>query len=212
MKNMILASIVISFLMIGCSDNSKKNAEVKVQHQSEQVSKKNVPSKNPVVVKKSKSFMDETKDVGTKVATVVKSSTQGVVKKSKELAKKVKNSEIVQKVVKKVSNETKTLMNMTGGSGMMTGGKSINTVQANAAPKEPKLFVKCAGCHGAKAQKHALGVSEVIAGWNVKKIENALHGYKNGTFGGVMKGVMKGQVSSLSDKDIKVLAQYISKL
>jgi cytochrome c553 len=215
MRNIILASIVLSFLMIGCSDNSKKNTEVKVGQQSEQATKKPIIKKTSTVTKKSENLTNETKEVGAKVATVVKQSTQIIIKKTKELTKKVKNNEIVQKVVKKVSEGTKALVNVAAESGMMAGGSGMSanaTSQKKDSLKEPKLFTKCAGCHGAKAQKHALGVSKIIAGWSAKKIENALHGYKNGTFGGVMKGVMKGQASSLSDNDMKVLANYISKL
>jgi len=74
------------------------------------------------------------------------------------------------------------------------------------------IFKKCAGCHGIKAEKKALGKSQVIAGWEVNKIEKALHGYKDGTYGGAMKGLMKGQVASLDDVKIQELAKYISSL
>ncbi len=73
-------------------------------------------------------------------------------------------------------------------------------------------FAACAGCHGAKAEKKALGKSQVIAGWDVAKTEKALKGYKDGSYGGPMKAVMKGQVARLSDADIKDLAQQISKM
>lgn len=72
-------------------------------------------------------------------------------------------------------------------------------------------WAPCASCHGATAEKSALGKSQIIKGWEASKVEAALNGYKNGTYGGVMKGVMKGQVSRLSDEDIKDLAQQISK-
>ena len=74
------------------------------------------------------------------------------------------------------------------------------------------LFVKCAGCHGANAEKSALGKSQIIKGWDITKTQNALSGYKNGSYGGAMKGVMKGQVARLSDADIKEIAEKISKL
>jgi len=208
MRNIILVSIIISFLMIGCSDNSKKNTEVKVGHKSEQITKKSVVKKTPAIKENSKNLMDETKEAGIKAAASVRQSAKTILKKTKELAKKVKNNQTVQKVIKKVSKETKALANIAAGSSLY---KKVSS-QKKDKLKVPKLFAKCAGCHGNKAQKHALGVSKIIAGWSAKKIEDALHGYKNGTFGGVMKGVMKGQVSSLSDKDIKVLANYISTL
>lgn len=75
-----------------------------------------------------------------------------------------------------------------------------------------QLFKACAGCHGANAEKQALGKSQIIKGWDATKVENALHGYKNGTYGTEMKGVMKGQVARLSDEDIKALAAHIASL
>ncbi|MEN4045388.1 c-type cytochrome [Sulfurimonas sp. NWX367] len=75
-----------------------------------------------------------------------------------------------------------------------------------------KLFTACSSCHGAHAEKKALGKSQIIKGWDKTKIITALKGYKDGTYGGAMKAVMKGQAAKLSDADIKALAEYISKL
>ncbi|MBD3824689.1 MAG: c-type cytochrome [Epsilonproteobacteria bacterium] len=74
------------------------------------------------------------------------------------------------------------------------------------------LFKKCASCHGQKAEKSALNKSQVIAGWDAAKIEAALKGYKDGTYGGAMKGLMKGQVASYDDAKIKAVAEYIATL
>ncbi|VAY86329.1 Cytochrome C553 (soluble cytochrome f) [hydrothermal vent metagenome] len=87
---------------------------------------------------------------------------------------------------------------------------SSSVLSANANGKA--LFGKCVGCHGAKAEKKALGKSAVIKGWSKAKIEKALNGYKNGTYGKAMKGIMKGQVASLNKKQISMLAGYIAKL
>ncbi|HIO90508.1 MAG TPA: c-type cytochrome, partial [Campylobacterales bacterium] len=70
----------------------------------------------------------------------------------------------------------------------------------------------CAGCHGKNAEKKALGKSQIIAGWDAAKTEAALNGYKDGSYGGAMKGVMAGQVTKLSADDIKALAAYIAGL
>lgn len=88
------------------------------------------------------------------------------------------------------------------------------TVQVveEAAVNGSVLFKKCASCHGQKAEKSALGKSQVIAGWDVSKIDKALHGYKDGSYGGAMKGLMKSQVQSLNDAQITALAEYISSL
>lgn len=72
------------------------------------------------------------------------------------------------------------------------------------------LFKKCAGCHGVKAEKKALGKSKIVANMSKDEIVKALQGYKAGTYGGVMKGVMRGQVANLEEKDIVALAQYIT--
>jgi cytochrome c553 len=73
-----------------------------------------------------------------------------------------------------------------------------------------KIYTKCIGCHGVNAEKSALGASQVIAGWDVEKIESALKGYKDGTYGGNQAVIMKGQVAPLGDAEIKALAEYIS--
>ncbi len=70
---------------------------------------------------------------------------------------------------------------------------------------------KCASCHGATAEKSALGKSQIIKGWNADKIISALQGYKDGSYGGAMKGLMASQVSSLHTDEIKALADFISK-
>jgi len=74
------------------------------------------------------------------------------------------------------------------------------------------LYRKCASCHGVDASKKALGKSQVIKGWSVEKLTNAIEGYKNGTYGGEMKTMMKGQVQDLNAVDINILSKYISKL
>jgi len=61
----------------------------------------------------------------------------------------------------------------------------------------------CKGCHGANFEKHALGKSKIVANMTKAEIGNALTGYKAGTYGGPMKGVMKGQVARYSNADLK---------
>lgn len=71
------------------------------------------------------------------------------------------------------------------------------------------LYKKCTACHGATGEKKALGKSAVIKGWEVQKTVAALKGYQDGTYGGAMKGLMKGQVKSLDDAQIEALAKFI---
>ena len=72
------------------------------------------------------------------------------------------------------------------------------------------LFKTCATCHGAKAEKSALNKSQIIAGWDAAKIVASVNGYKDGSYGGAMKGVMKPIASGLSDEDLKAVAATIA--
>ena len=82
---------------------------------------------------------------------------------------------------------------------------SLTAVAADGA----SLYNKCAACHGKSGEKKALGKSQAIKGWDATKTVAALNGYKDGTYGGPMKGLMKGQVKSLDDAQIEALAKYI---
>jgi cytochrome c len=85
--------------------------------------------------------------------------------------------------------------------------------KASSGSNGKLLFVqKCASCHGQKAEKMALGKSQVIAGWEASAVEAALIGYREGTYGGPMKGLMAGQVKVLDEAQIKALSDYISTL
>ena len=81
---------------------------------------------------------------------------------------------------------------------------------ATAASLSAASIAACAGCHGADFSKAALGKSQVVKGWDAAKIETALKGYKDGSYGGAMKATMAGQVKALSDADIADLAKQIA--
>ncbi len=101
-------------------------------------------------------------------------------------------------VVKQTTTENKVVSEETVKNSVILDGKS--------------LFASCSSCHGQNAEKSALNKSQIIAGWDKQKIKNALNGYKNGTYGGAMKDIMKGQVANKTDAQIDILADYISKL
>jgi cytochrome c-type protein NapB len=61
----------------------------------------------------------------------------------------------------------------------------------------------CKGCHGQHFEKHALGKSKIVKDLTKAEVSAALVGYKAGTYGGAMKGVMKGQVAKYSDAELK---------
>lgn len=74
------------------------------------------------------------------------------------------------------------------------------------------LYKKCAGCHGANGEKVALGKSKVIQDLTQEQLKNSLAGYKDGSYGGSMKAIMKGQVAALNAEQIDSLASYIAGL
>ena len=69
----------------------------------------------------------------------------------------------------------------------------------------------CKGCHGQNFEKAALGKSKIVSDMTHADIAAALKGYKAGTYGGPMKGLMKGQVAKYSDADLDAFAQTIGK-
>ncbi|MEO1953580.1 MAG: cytochrome C [Campylobacterales bacterium] len=69
----------------------------------------------------------------------------------------------------------------------------------------------CKGCHGADFSKHALGKSKIVKDLTHDEIAHALKGYKAGTYGGPMKGLMKGQVAKYSDADLEAFSKTIGK-
>ena len=85
------------------------------------------------------------------------------------------------------------------------------TIATNELSAEA-LFKTCASCHGLKGEKEALGKSQVITGWDKNRVIKALNGYKDGSYGGVMKNLMKTHVETKTPEQIEVLADYISKL
>lgn len=71
---------------------------------------------------------------------------------------------------------------------------------------------KCAPCHGLHGEKNALSKSQVIAGWKSEKVESALAGYKDGSYGGDFKEMMRGQVGQLDSNETHLVAKYVSEL
>jgi len=67
----------------------------------------------------------------------------------------------------------------------------------------------CKGCHGQSFEKKALGRSKIVKNMTHIEIATALKGYKAGTFGGPMKGIMKGQVSKYSDADLEAFSKTV---
>ena len=68
----------------------------------------------------------------------------------------------------------------------------------------------CAGCHGQNFEKKAMNVSKIVKEMSKADIIAALKGYKDGSYGGNMKGIMAGQVKALDDAAIEEIATQIA--
>jgi cytochrome c553 len=218
MKKILLSSIVAIVLLTGCGEDKKAESKVVAEVKQE------VVKQEPKVVETQKV---EEKTSESKLVDQVKESTSNVASKIVEESKKIadaatpvvksvsekvaKTTEAVTKEVQEAANSTKEKVTETVNS-VAAKVEEVTASEDDLVAKGQGLYMKCAACHGANAQNPALGKSQIIKGWEVSKTVDALNGYKNDTYGGAMKGVMKSQVSSLSDNDIKALAAFISTL
>jgi cytochrome c553 len=204
MNKVLLGSIVALFIFAGCNESSEETQKVQKVEKAEaaQTATVNDTKKNIEIIKaKSNEIIDSSKEI----VKAVKEETLKAVDDSKDATKDAiaKAKEVSVDVVKQANDVAKDI------------SKSIDnaiTPKDETDERIKTLFVKCAGCHGKNGEVHALGKSQKIGQWDEKKIEDALLGYKNGTYGGDMKGIMKGQVMQLSEADIKALSKYISKI
>ena len=84
---------------------------------------------------------------------------------------------------------------------------------AFAADDGESLFqANCQGCHGADGSRVPPNAAGAVKGLGEDQILKMLSGYKDGSFGGKSKQVMKGVVSRLSDDQLKSVAGYAAKL
>jgi len=180
----VISAVVAAFLLIGCSEDSSKKIDEAASKTKESVTQTQEAAKE--VVKSTNEMVEKAKVVADKV-----------VEASKEVAVEAKKlaDETIEATKKTINKAAKDVQDATA------------TVDAGKT-----LYKACAGCHGASGEKAALGKSQIIQAWPAEKTEHALNGYKDGSYGGAMKGLMKGQVSKLSDSDIKAVSEYISKL
>ena len=69
----------------------------------------------------------------------------------------------------------------------------------------------CKGCHGQQWEKSAMDKSKVIKEMSKEEILTALKGYQEGTYGGVMKGLMEEQVKEISEEEMEEIVSKIKK-
>lgn len=214
----IAISIVLALFLIGCSDDASKSSdsmdtqtkEVKATAQdSDMVADE--PTEEDAVLDDSvedmtdsvKDMSDSMKDTADEVVDETKDAVTDMADNMQESTDEMTES-MADATTDMADSASDTANSMADAmTGMMPGSSSLSGKE---------IFKVCATCHGVNAEKAALGKSKVIKGWDSVKIENALHGYKEGTYGGPMKAVMKGQVSKLDSEEIEAVSEYISNL
>lgn len=183
----IVLSVVLAMFLVACSDN--KTTKEAPQESVKSETKKVEEPKAPEVVQEVKAEVQEvTKEVVEKSTEVAEESKKAVEEKVEAV-----QVEVSKAVAKPAPVETPKPV-------------AVKTIDGG------QLFTKCVACHGANAEKSALGKSKIIKGWSVDKVMTAFHGYKDGTYGGAMKGVMKSQIANFNEDELKALAEHISKL
>lgn len=187
--NKYLVPLFVSAFMMGCSDNSSSEAttEKTITKEAQSVEKP-MPKPTPEPAKEEKKVESEAPKAEPKAE--VKSAPK-VEAKPKPIVKAEPKPEPKPTAV----------------------ASSPKTVAPAPLKSGKDIYAKCAACHGADGGTKALGKSEVIKGWDAAKVAEALKGYKAGSRNiHGMGAIMKGQASTLSDSDIKIVSDYISKL
>ena len=195
MKTRHILALAIVAALTGCSGGddaatggAEKSMVEKAAEGAKDVAGKAVDSAKDAAT----AVVEGTKDAASAAADATKEAAGAAVDKAKEVAGDAAAS------VKEAAS---------GAVDSAKGAVAAATGGADGA----KLYAACAGCHGPRGDMKALNVSSLLAGQSKEDIAKKIHGYKDGSYGGPMKGVMATQVTKLSDADIEALADYISK-
>jgi len=207
MKKIIVLSVAtVAILTFSGCGNDKKAAEA-TQTATQQAAE-TTKNATEAVKEAANKTVEAAKETASKAAEAVKESAQKAAEATKEAASNVVNkaAEEAKEVAKKAAESTKEVAN-----------KAANAVKeataSNDNSKGQEIYKRCVSCHGADGKTKALGKSEVIAGQNADDLVKKIEAYKAGTRNVAgMGALMKGQVGSLSDEEIKAVAAYISSL
>ena len=216
MKKTFIYSLVLAAFLVGCGDSAKETASAAADNAKESTA--NVVEATKDAAKSAAAGAAEAVKEGKNVATAAKDAVKETATKAVEATKEAASNaaeatkEAASNVVESAKEAAGNAVEATKEAAGNVAEKATEAVAAATGADGAAAYKKCAACHGAKAEKKALGASKIIAGWDAAKVEEALNGYKAGTYGGGMKGVMKGQVASMSDADIKAVSAYISTL
>jgi cytochrome c553 len=121
----------------------------------------------------------------------------------------------VKETAKVAVEETKETATKAVEASKEVAAEAVESLKEAVAPSEnvagAAAYAKCAGCHGKDGKTKALGKSEVVAGQSAADLTVKMAEYKAGTRNVTGMGtLMKGQVASMSDDDIKAVSEYMS--
>jgi len=187
MKQITLLSIVLAALLFsGCGEETKKQAA-----EATAITEEAVQNDTDDVKEVAKNLTEATKVKAVELAKAAKEEADRMAEQAAQAAKELK-----QKAVE-------------------TSHKAQEMADAVLSNKEKGkvLYAKCAGCHGQDGKTQALGKSEEIAGQSVLELKTKIKAYKKGDRNVAGMGtLMKGQVLSMTDEEIKDISAYISTL
>jgi len=197
MKKLVIISVatVAVLTFSGCgnkSDEGSKNVVTETAAKAVDTTKEAAAKTTEAVKETATKAAEATKEAATKAAETTKEAAAKATDAAKETATKA--AEATKEAAGAVAKKAKEAV---------SGGNA----------KGKQLFAKCVSCHGADGKTKALGKSEIIAGQSAADLEKKIQEYKAGSRNVAGMGMlMKGQVASLSDEDIKAIAEYISSL
>lgn len=206
MQKFLLTTSLILLFLTGCNEKTEKN-EVIFKKETKVIEEKDIKKELLEKVKNSTEVISQKVSQASKqIGEIVSQTSKEVGSEAADVTKEIlnKSDEITAVVTKEVDISTNKIEDAINN--IMSSSNDLNA-------EGKKLFMKCAGCHGQKGELvPSIGKSKIIRGWEKVQIIYALKGYQEGTYGKAMKGVMRGQVATLNDKEIEILAEYISKL
>jgi len=159
-----------------------------------------------------KSATDEAKDAVSNAAEKVKAAATEKVEEAKAAVSSAVDS--AKAATTEKVEEAKAATSSAVDSAKAAAGSAVAAVASAVDTGAGKaLYAKCVGCHGADGKTKAMGKSAMVAGQSAADLETKLQGYKAGTRNVAGMGmIMKGQVGSMSDDDIKAIAAYMAGL
>ena len=211
MKNLTVLSMITAALLLTACGDTATGAEAKASHETktEKTMKCSAGKCGDAMKKDATSEAKEAvSNAAEKVKAAAAEKATAAVASVKEAAEKAKEA-VAEKATEAKEAATSAVDSVKEAAASATAA----VASAADAGAGKALFAKCAGCHGADGKTKAMGKSAIIAGQAAADLESKINAYKAGTRNEAGMGmVMKGQVASMSDDDIKAIAAYISGL